>query len=74
MVSEPGPSVSSQTVWVGMRLTRPPWPRSTIRKGASSSTIVVSIQTLRSGAWTRKRAPAPTPVASIRVRWKSERK
>ena len=27
----PGPSVSSQTVWVGMRLVRPPRPRSTIR-------------------------------------------
>ncbi len=51
-----------------------PWPRSTIRWGSSSSTIVVSIQIERSGALTRNRAPAPTPVDSIRVRWKSVRK
>ncbi len=38
--------------------------------GGCSSAIAVSIQTLRRAGPVRKRAPAPTPVDSIRVRWK----
>ena len=60
-VSEPGPSVSSQTVLVGMRLTRPPRPCSTIRWVPSSSTIVVSIQIERSGAVDPEPRPRPDP-------------
>jgi hypothetical protein len=34
LVSRPLPPVTSQTVWVGIRLARPPWPCSTIRNGS----------------------------------------
>src|SRR3954454_16818956 len=73
-VSDPGASVSSQAMWLRMRLPRPASPSSTIRNGGSAETIVVSIQTLRIGPLTQNRAPAPAPTGSIRVRWKSVRK
>ena len=73
-VRPPGPSSSSQTVVAGIRFARPPRPCSTTRWGGSSSSIVVSIQTDRRRGPTRKRAPAPTPEDSIRVRWKPVRK
>ena len=44
MVKDPGPAVSSHSVAEGMRLKRPPLPRSEMRCGRSRSTIVVSIQ------------------------------
>ena len=68
LLSEPGPSVSSQTVLATTRLSRPPRPCSMIRCSGSASTIVVSIQAELSGGWSRNRAPAPTPPDSIRVR------
>ena len=74
MVSEPGPSSSSQTVVVGMRLARPPRPCSTIRWGASSSSIACPSRPTagagRRGSGRRRRRPRD----SIRVRWKSVRK
>ena len=65
---------SSYTPSVRMRLFLPVRPASTMRCGRSTSTKVTSAQLKRlPGTFTRKRAPAPRPTESSRVRCQSTR-
>ena len=68
-VPPPWASSSVQIAVVLMRLNLPPRPTATIRCGGSTTTNVMSAHEKRwSGASTLKRAPAPWPTDSIRVR------